>query len=149
MDNVQFFHYLLVLMAAGCVLTWLADRVAFPPALALLVGGCFAALIGGRSLELDPGLVLAAILPPLLMSSAFYTAWDDFRQEVGPIISLALGAVVFTTVVVAAVVHAVNPSLPWSACFALGRTLTRPKHKLLISHCYVCEGGMVTGYRRG
>jgi len=31
----------------------------------------------------------------------------------------------------------------------LTRTLTRPKHKLLISHCYVCEGGMVTGYRRG
>jgi len=25
----------------------------------------------------------------------------------------------------------------------LVRTLTRPKHKLLISHCYVCEGGMV------
>ena len=31
----------------------------------------------------------------------------------------------------------------------LVRTLARPKHKLLISHCYVCEGGMVTGYRRG
>ena len=29
------------------------------------------------------------------------------------------------------------------------RTLTRPKHKLLISHWYVCEGGMVTGYRQG
>src|SRR5258708_7234422 len=88
--NVQFFHYVLMLMAGACVLTWLADRVAFPPALALLVGGCCAALIGGHSLELDPGLVLAAILPPLLMSSAFYTAWDDFRREVGPIISLAL-----------------------------------------------------------
>ncbi|MEW9584710.1 cation:proton antiporter [Paraburkholderia sp. DGU8] len=126
MDNVQFFHYLLMLMAGACVLTWLADRVAFPPALALLVGGCCAALIGGHSLELDPGLVLAAILPPLLMSSAFYTAWDDFRREVGPIISLALGAVVFTTVVVAAVVHTVNPSLPWSACFALGAIVSPP-----------------------
>jgi CPA1 family monovalent cation:H+ antiporter len=126
MDNVQFFHYLLMLMAGACILTWLADRVAFPPALALLVGGCCAALIGGHSLELDPGLVLAAILPPLLMSSAFYTAWDDFRREVGAIISLALGAVVFTTVVVAAVVHTVNPSLPWSACFALGAIVSPP-----------------------
>ena len=80
MDNVQFFHYLLMLMAGACVLTWLADRVAFPPVLALLVGGCCAALIGGHSLELDPTLVLAAILPPLLMSSAFYTTWDDFRS---------------------------------------------------------------------
>ncbi|MFM0441703.1 Na+/H+ antiporter [Paraburkholderia strydomiana] len=126
MDNVQFFHYLLTLMAGACVLTWLADRVAFPPALALLVGGCCAALIGGYSPEIDPGLVLAAVLPPLLMSSAFYTAWDDFRREVGPIISLALGAVLFTTVVVAAVVHAVNLSLPWSACFALGAIVSPP-----------------------
>src|SRR5258708_35150245 len=94
MDNVQFFHYLLMLMAGACVLTWLADRVAFPPALALLVGGGCAALIGGHSLELDPGPVLAAILPPLLMSSAFYTAWDDLRREDGPILLLAPGGVV-------------------------------------------------------
>jgi CPA1 family monovalent cation:H+ antiporter len=126
MDNVQFFHYLLMLMAGACVLTWLANRAAFPPALALLVGGCCAALFGGHSPEIDPGLVLAAVLPPLLMSSAFYTAWDDFQREVGPIISLALGAVMFTTVVVAAVVHAVNPSLPWSACFALGAIVSPP-----------------------
>jgi Na+/H+ antiporter len=126
MDNVQFFHYLLMLMAGACVLTWLADRVAFPPALALLVGGCCAALIGGHSPEIDPGLVLAAVLPPLLMSSAFYTAWDDFRREVSAIVSLALGAVLFTTVVVAAVVHEVNPSLPWSACFALGAIVSPP-----------------------
>jgi monovalent cation/hydrogen antiporter len=126
MDNVRFFHYLLMLMAGACVLTWVADRVAFPRAFVLLVGGCCAALVGAPSLEIDPRLVLAAVLPPLLMSSAFYTAWDDFRREVGPIISLALGAVLFTTVVVAAVVHAVNPSLPWSACFALGAIVSPP-----------------------
>jgi Na+/H+ antiporter len=126
MNNVQFFHYLLVLMAGACVLTCVADRLAFPRALVLLVAGCCAALIGGHYPEIDPGLVLAAVLPPLLMSSAFYTAWDDFRREVGPIISLALGAVLFTTVIVAVVVHAVNPSLPWSACFALGAIVSPP-----------------------
>ncbi len=126
MDNVQFFHYLLVLMAGACALTWLADRVAFPPALALLIGGSCAALIGGKFPEIDPGLVLAAVLPPLLMSSAFYTAWDDFRREMGPIVSLVLGAVLFTTVSVAVAVHAINPSLPWSACFALGAIVSPP-----------------------
>jgi PadR family transcriptional regulator PadR len=30
----------------------------------------------------------------------------------------------------------------------LARTLTRSKHKLLISRCYVREGGMFTGYGR-
>jgi len=126
MNNVQSFYYLLGLLAGACVLTRVADFVACPRALVLLVGGCCAALVGGPSLEINPGLVLAAVLPPLLMSSAFYTAWDDFRYEVGPIVSLALGAVMFTTVVVAAVVHMVNPSLPWSACFALGAIVSPP-----------------------
>src|SRR6201997_3333271 len=75
---------------------------------------------------MDPNLLLAAVLPPLLMSSSFYTAWKDFRQELGTIVSLVLGAVTFTTVAVAVVVHVVNPGLPWAACFALGAIVSPP-----------------------
>ena len=75
---------------------------------------------------MDPALLLAAVLPPLLMSSGFYTAWKEFRQELASIASLALGAVVFTTVAVALAVHAVNPALPWAACFTLGAIVSPP-----------------------
>jgi Na+/H+ antiporter len=130
MTNVDFFHSLLLLVAGAGALTWLAERFVIPPAVVLLLGGSAIALVGGHAghagIEMDPNLVLVAVMPPLLMSSAFYTAWQDFRREVATITSLVLGAVVFTTVAVAVAVHAVEPTLPWAACFALGAIVSPP-----------------------
>lgn len=126
MNNVAFFHYLLFLVFGAGLLTWLARNLKIAPAVVLLLGGSAVALLGGGgNIGMDPGLVLAAVLPPLLMSSSFYTAWKDFRQQLAPISSLVLGAVLFTTLAVAIVVHAVVP-LPWAACFALGAIVSPP-----------------------
>lgn len=126
MTNVEFFHYLLLLICGAGALTWLADRIAIPPAVVLLFGGCVIAIAGKRVPQTDPDLLLAAIMPPLLMSSSFYTAWKEFRGELGTIVSLVLGAVTFTTVAVAVTVHTVNPALPWAACFTLGAIVSPP-----------------------
>lgn len=40
------------------------------------------AVAGKRVPGMDSDLLLAAVLPPLLMSSAFYTVWKEFRREV-------------------------------------------------------------------
>lgn len=92
----------------------------------LLLGGCVVAVAGKRVPDMDPALLLAAMLPSLLMSSGFYTAWKELRQELASIASLALGAVVFTTVAVALAVHAANPALPCAACFTLGAIVSPP-----------------------
>jgi len=130
MNNVEFFHSLLLLVGGAGALTWAAARLSIPPAVVLLLGGSAIALAGGvvghAGIDMDPNLVLAAVMPPLLMSSAFYTAWRDFRREVAAISSLVLGAVAFTTLAVAVVVHAAEPSLPWPACFALGAIVSPP-----------------------
>jgi monovalent cation/hydrogen antiporter len=126
MNNVEFFHTLLVLIAGAGMLTWLAERLAIAPAVVLLLGGSAIALTGSPAPGIDPDLLLAAVLPPLLMSSSFYTAWKDFRREIGTISSLVLGAVLFTTVAVAVAVRAVVPALPWAACFALGAIVSPP-----------------------
>ncbi|MEX3934001.1 Na+/H+ antiporter [Paraburkholderia phymatum] len=127
MNNVEFFHYLLLLVCGAGVLTWVAERMAIPPAVILLFGGAAVARMGRHTtVDMDPNLVLTAVLPPLLMSSAFYTAWSDFRREVLSILSLVLGAVAFTTVAVAVTVHAFAPALAWPACFALGAIVSPP-----------------------
>jgi len=126
MNNVELFQYLLLLISGAGVLTWLAGRLAIPPAVVLLTGGCAIAVAGKRVPDMDPDLLLAAVLPPLLMSSAFYTAWKEFQREIGTIVSLVLGAVTFTTCAVAAAVHAFNPGLPWAACFTLGAIVSPP-----------------------
>jgi len=70
-------------------------------------------------------------LPPLLLASAYFTDWRDFRANLRIIAQLAVGAVVFTTFGVGVVVHWVEPSLPWPACFALGAIVSPPEFAAL------------------
>lgn len=108
-------------MAVIIGLELLARRMRMPPAAAFILGGIALALIPGvPDIELDPDLALVLFLPPLLLSSAYFTVWRDFRANLRIILQLAVGAVAFTTLGVGIVAHWVEPSLPWAACFALG-----------------------------
>ncbi len=114
-------------MAVIVLLDMIARRFQLPRAAALILGGIGFALIPGTpDVEIDPELVLVLFLPPLLMSSAWFTSWRDFRADLRIILQLAVGAVFFTTLVVGLVAHLVMPSLPWAACFALGAIVSPP-----------------------
>ena len=127
MSVVNQFELILLLMAVSIGLELLARRLRLPPAAALIAGGIVLALIPGMpAIELDPELALVLFLPPLLMSSAYFTSWRDFRANLRIILQLAVGAVAFTTAVVGLVAHWAMPSLPWAACFALGAIVSPP-----------------------
>lgn len=127
MNAVHTFEIALGLLALVIVLTWAAKRAGLPPAAALLVGGGLLAFVPGLPpIRLDPDLALVLFLPPLLMDSAYFTALGRFRKHLPGILALAVGAVVFTTVVVGVVVHWLVPQLPWAACFALGAIVSPP-----------------------
>ncbi|MDR6657673.1 CPA1 family monovalent cation:H+ antiporter [Tardiphaga robiniae] len=127
MTAVSRFEIILLLMAVIVLLDMIARRFQLPRAAALILGGIGFALIPGTpDVEIDPELVLVLFLPPLLMSSAWFTSWRDFRADLRIILQLAVGAVFFTTLVVGVVAHLVMPSLPWAACFALGAIVSPP-----------------------
>ena len=127
MHAVESFELVLGLLALVIGLHWLALKLNWPPATALLVGGGALAFVPGLpAISLDPELALVLFLPPLLMDGAYYTALGRFRNHLPGIMSLAVGAVVFTTLVVGVVVHWVIPDLPWAACFALGAIVSPP-----------------------
>jgi CPA1 family monovalent cation:H+ antiporter len=127
MTAVSRFELILLLMAVIVVLDLIARRFELPRAAALILGGIgFAVIPGTPDVELDPDLVLVLFLPPLLMASAWFTSWRDFRADIRIILQLAVGAVFFTTLVVGVVTHLVMPSLPWAACFALGAIVSPP-----------------------
>lgn len=127
MHPVETFELVLVLLATVIALHWVASRVGFPPSAALLVGGgALAFLPGIPEISLDPELALVLFLPPLLMDGAYYTAFGRFRRHLPGILSLAVGAVLFTTLMVGVVTHWLVPTLPWAACFALGAIVSPP-----------------------
>lgn len=127
MHPVETFELTLALLGVVIALHWVAQRFALPPATALLVGGGALAFIPSLpAVALDPDFVLVFFLPPLLMDGAYFTALGRFQRFLPGILSLAVGAVVFTTLVVGVVAHWLVPSLPWAACFALGAIVSPP-----------------------
>ncbi|OUJ13792.1 Na+/H+ antiporter [Acetobacter sp. DsW_063] len=127
MSDVARFEFLLVIISAILILALVARRLSLPPSAAFIAGGLVMALIpGAPSITLDPDLVLVIFLPPLLMSSAYFTVWASFRANLVSILNLAVGAVLFSTLAVGCVTRWLAPGLPWSVCFALGAILAPP-----------------------
>jgi CPA1 family monovalent cation:H+ antiporter len=109
------------LLSAAAALLAAAQLVRVPYPVLLVLGGLGLGFVPGMPrIELAPDLVLVAVLPPLLYGTAFFTSLRDLRSNVRPIGLLAIGLVLTTTLVVAAVAHAVIPGLNWATAFVLG-----------------------------
>jgi Na+/H+ antiporter len=127
MSLVSQFEFILCLLLAILGLELAARWLRLPPAAAFILGGAALALIPGvPDIVLDPDLVIVLFLPPLLMSGAYFTVWREFRDNLSGILLLAVGAVVFTTLLVGLVAHWAVPGLPWAVCFALGAIVSPP-----------------------
>ena len=88
MTTVSRFELILLLMAVVVGLELVARRIRMPPAAAFILGGIALALIPGTpNVELDPDLALVLFLPPLLLASAYFTVWRDFRANLRIIVS--------------------------------------------------------------
>jgi CPA1 family monovalent cation:H+ antiporter len=121
------FETLLGLLAASLALVVIARSIRVPSAVALVIGGMTLAFVPGvPGITLQPELALALFLPPLLQLSAYRTDWTLFRENLTPILLLAVGAVVFTAGAVAVVAKQLIPDLPWAAAVALGAIVAPP-----------------------
>jgi monovalent cation/hydrogen antiporter len=92
----------------------------------VLVGVAIAFVPGLPEVQLTPEVVFLVFLPPLLYAAAWQTSFHDFRKNLRPIGTLAVGLVLATTLVVGCVAHALFASLPWAAAFALGAIISPP-----------------------
>jgi Na+/H+ antiporter len=117
----------LALLVPVVALAVVARRIGVPYPILLVLGGLALGLVPGLpSVELDPDVVFLIFLPPLLYRTGFLTSIRDFRTNLRPIASLAVGLVLATVVVVAVVAHAVVPGLSWPAAFLLAAIVSPP-----------------------
>src|SRR5215475_7963144 len=116
---------LLVLFVALGAMLVISTLIRLPLPILLVVGGLLLSFAPGfPQVELPPQLVLVAILPPLLYSSAFFTGLRDLRANLRPIGFLAIGLVLATMATVAVVAHAAISGLGWAAAFTLGAVVS-------------------------
>jgi CPA1 family monovalent cation:H+ antiporter len=118
---------ILGLLVVVAVLAVVAQRLGIPYPILLVIGGLVLGFVPGLPhVELEPEIVFALFLPPILTSAAWYTSWRDFRFNLRPILLLAIGLVLVTTFAVALAAHAAIAGLTWSTGFVLGAIVSPP-----------------------
>ncbi|WP_207835915.1 cation:proton antiporter [Williamsia soli] len=94
------------------------------PLLLVIVGVGLSFVPGVPDLEVEPELILAGVLPPLLYSAAVNMPAQDFRRNFKPISALAVVLVVVTTLGTGWFFHALIPDIGWPAALALGAVIS-------------------------
>lgn len=117
----------LLLLVAVAALTPVARKLNVPYPILLVLAGLILAVIPiVPDIQLTPELVFLLFLPPLVYRAAFTTSILDFRVLLRPILSLAVGLVLATMVVVAVVLHTLMPEIGWPLAFAFGAIVSPP-----------------------
>jgi CPA1 family monovalent cation:H+ antiporter len=121
MSEVEIILTLLLVVAA---LVALAGKLRVPYPIFLVLGGAALGFLPQiPDVVIDPGTVFLIFIPPLVYSAAFFTSLRDFVANARPILLLAVGLVIVSTVVVAGVAHVVV-GLAWAPAFVLGSVVS-------------------------
>jgi CPA1 family monovalent cation:H+ antiporter len=122
-----FFESILAIMFGAVILAAASRRAGIPYPVVLAIGGTALAFIpNAPRIEIDPELVLALFVAPILLDAAFDTSPRDLRRNWRPVGSLVFVAVGVTTALVAIVARWIVPDLPWGAAIALGAIVAPP-----------------------
>lgn len=120
------FQTFLILLAVLAGTALAARRFNIAPAILLMLSGVGLAFVPGMPpVELPPELVLLMVLPPLIYSASVAMSWREFKNNLRPIVLLAVGAVIFTAAMVATATHYMI-GLPWTIAFLLGAIVAPP-----------------------
>ena len=123
---IREFETVAALVALIAAATLLARRWRVQPSILLVVTGVALAFVPGLpDIRLDPDTVLLVVLPPLIYSAGVATSWPDFRSNLSAITLLAVGAVAFTTGLVAIVAH-YGLGMAWAPAMLLGAVISPP-----------------------
>ncbi|GAB3979674.1 Na+/H+ antiporter [Actinoallomurus acanthiterrae] len=99
----------------------LSARAGIPEAILLVILGAAVGFLPGMpETRLPAQLVLLGFLPPLVYHAAFFTAPREAKADAVPIITLAVGLTLVTTVAAGSAAWWTMPAMGWAAAIALG-----------------------------
>jgi monovalent cation/hydrogen antiporter len=119
------FENALILILLLAALSVVGRKLPWPLPITYAVGaGLIALWPEFPRIELDPGFFFLCFVPPLLFSDGWLMPLRDFLAARRPILILATGLVILTTVAVGLVAHWLVPGLSLAMAFALGAVVS-------------------------
>ncbi|PPF43517.1 peptidase [Pseudoclavibacter sp. AY1F1] len=107
--------------------TWLATKIGVAaPILLVILGVVLSYVPGLPEIEIEPELILAVVLPPILYAAAVNVPVTDFRRNLRAITGLSVVLVVISAVLVGFLLTWLLPGLPLAAAIALGAVVSPP-----------------------
>lgn len=102
-------------------------RLRVPYTVALVIAGLVLTLDQSHSFELQPAVILALFVPPLLFEAAFHINLNDLRRGLLRILLLAVPGVIITTLIIGGAVSWFTPlTLPVALVFGALVSATDP-----------------------
>lgn len=92
------------LLFVAVVVGMLAIRLRLPYTIGLVIIGLLLTLVTPVDIEISPTVILALLIPPLIFEAAFHLKWDNLRDNLAPILVLAVPGVILTTLIVGGIV---------------------------------------------
>lgn len=124
----------LVLFSFIVVLGQIFRKSTIPIALILVIFGMLLSYIPFfPTIQLNSTLVLNIFLPLLVYEIGAFSSWRDMKKQARPIGLLSIGHVIFITILVAVMIHALIPQMGWPLAFMLGAIISPPDDVAIVS----------------
>src|ERR1700749_3601449 len=114
----------LAAVAVLCVLQLRPNRPRLPGAALLTGAGLVYALLPGPNLTLNPEVILTLVIPPLIYSAALNASLLGIRKNLRVVISLSIGLVLASSLLVGVGLDLVVPGAGLAAGIALGAAVS-------------------------
>lgn len=114
-------------MLAAVVISGVVVRTlpfAIPTPLVQIALGAVIAAFSDRGVRLEPDIFFLLFLPPLLFLDGWRISKEGLLRDIGMILELALGLVVFTMLGIGILIHWMIPSMPLPVAFALAAVIS-------------------------
>jgi CPA1 family monovalent cation:H+ antiporter len=113
-------------LAVALVVRVVADRTNLPAAVLLVLAGLAFGWLPGKTIELEPELILDVVIPPLLYVAARDASLLEIRNNVRLVVSMSVALVAVTAAIVGAGLILVVPGLTFAAALAIGAAVAPP-----------------------
>ena len=113
----------IILLLVASVVAIVVRRIRLPYTVALVLVGLVITFREEIALEVTPELILALFVPPLIFEAAFHLEFNQLRDNLAPILILAVPGVVLSTLIVGGIIS-LGVGLPLSVAVVFGSLIS-------------------------